>query len=106
MDYYSYIGPQYATCSSSSSEQPFSQNVIYEPTYDPVINPIIIDPVQPVPVPVVPEPVTEIPLPVPAESYLYQTSSSVCEEASAMASEEWKGELLEQKVHLSFNAFF
>ncbi len=112
MNYYSYIEPQYATCSSSSSsDQAYSQNVIYEPTYDPIINPIIIEPVQPVPVPVVPtpEPVTAIPLPAPTESYLYQTPSSICEEASAIqttAGEEWKGEPLKQKVNLEFQSSF
>jgi hypothetical protein len=100
MEYYSYIEPQYSP-SSSSSERVYPQNIVYEPAYDPIINPIIIEPVQPVPVPVpvpVPssEPVTAIPLAAPGESYLCETSTSLCEESSAIqttASEEWKGEL-------------
>lgn len=103
MEYYSYIEPQYSP-SSSSSEQVYPQNIVYEPAYDPIINPIIIEPVQPVPVPVPSsEPVTAIPLPAPGESYLCETSTSLCEESSAIqttASEEWKGELLKQSVNI------
>jgi hypothetical protein len=108
MEYYSYIDPQYTT--SSSSEQVYSQNVIYEPTCEPVINPIIIEPVQPVPVVPVPIEVTAIPLPAPVESYHYQTSSSICEEEESAvqttASEEWKGEPLKEKVNFVFNNRF